>query len=117
MSSIWLEDVIRTEIWACLEENFLHSTEDREVQLTQRMQDLKLSNQSLTEYLKAFKNIFDGLAAIQKSVPDEDKLIYMSRGLGKKYSVLVTSMLAKLPFPSTHNLSQRFRIMNCIFKA
>lgn len=88
------------EIWLCLEENFLHATKERKVQLKQRMQDIKLGNQPLSEYLKAFKNIFDGLASIQKIVPDEDKIIYMSRGLGKKYSVLVTFMLAKPPFPT-----------------
>ena len=87
-------------VWLCLEENFLHATKEREVQLKQRMQDLKLRNRSLSEYLKAVKTIFDGLAAIQKTVADEDKVIYMSRGLGKKYSTLVTSMLAKPPFPT-----------------
>ena len=54
------------EILLCLEENFLHATKKREVQLKQIMQDLKLGNQSLSKYLKAFKTIFDGLTAIQK---------------------------------------------------
>lgn len=64
------------QIWSCLEENFLHATKEWEVQLKQRIQDLKLGNQTLTEYMKSFKNIFDGLAAIQQPVSDENNAIY-----------------------------------------
>lgn len=88
------------EIWSALEENQHQATKDREIQLKQQMQDMKLGSQTLSEYLKSFKRIFDGLATIQKSVADDDKVIYMSRGLGKNFNTLVTSMLAKLPFPS-----------------
>lgn len=80
--------------------NLLQATKDREVQLKQQMQDLKLTAQPLSEYIKNLKKIFDGLAAIQKPVADDDKEIYMSRGLGNNYNIFVTSMLAKPPFPS-----------------
>lgn len=84
---------IAKEILAVLEENLLQATKDCEVQLKQ-----KLGTQPLSDYLKKFKTILDGLAAIQKPVPEDYKVIYMSRGLRKEY--VVTSMLAKPPFPS-----------------
>lgn len=91
---------IANEVWNALEENLLQATRDREIQLKQQMQDFTVGSETIGDYIKAFKCIFDGLAAILKPVFDEDKVIYMSRGLGHKYNVLVTSMLAKPPFPS-----------------
>ena len=44
--------------------------------------------------------ICDSLAAIQKPVPDEDKIVQFSHCLGKKYDVFVTTMLSKPPFPT-----------------
>ena len=41
-----------------------------------------------------------GLRQSKKAVVDEDKVICMSYGLGKKYSTFVTSILAKPPFPT-----------------
>lgn len=40
------------------------------------------------------------LSAIQKTVLDDNEIIYLSRGLGEKYNVLVASLLSKPPFPS-----------------
>ena len=68
------------------------------------MQDLKLGSQTLTEYMKSFKNVFDGLVAIQKPVYEEDKVIYLSKGFGKKYSVLLTSLRTYTQFViAVHN--------------
>lgn len=87
-------------VWDCLEENYLQATKEREVQLRRQMQQTKKGTQSLADYLKTFKAIFDGLAAIQKPVAEDDKVMYMSQGLGSRYEVLVTSMISKPPFPS-----------------
>lgn len=87
------------DVWNTLEENLLQVTEDREVQLKQQLQDMRLGSQSLSEYLKSFKRVLDGLAAIHKPLPNDDKVIYLSRGLGEN-NILVTSMLSKPPFPS-----------------
>lgn len=62
--------------------------------------DMRYGSQFLSEYLKSFKKMVAGLATIQKAILDDDRVIYFSHGLGKKYNVLVTSMLSKPPFPS-----------------
>lgn len=68
--------------------------------MKQQMQDLKLTNESLSNYIKNLKKIFDGLVAIQKPVVDDDKVIDMFIGLESDYNALVISMRAKLPFSS-----------------
>lgn len=88
------------DVWNSFKENLLPVTEDRKGQLEQQMQDMRLGSQSLSEFLKSFKKVFDGLSAIQKPVLDDNEIIYLSRGLGEKYNVLVTSLLSKPPFPS-----------------
>lgn len=74
------------------------------------MQDLKLGTKTLAGYLKAFKAIFDGLAAIQKAISEDNTAIYLLHALGPRYNVLVTTMLAKPPLPYTHNLSQLLKV-------
>lgn len=64
------------------------------------MQHTKKGSQSLVDYLKTFKTIFDGLVAIQKPVDEDDRVVYLSQGLGPKYETLVTSMVSKPPFPT-----------------
>ena len=70
------------DVWSAVEENLLQVTKDREVQLKQQLQDMRLGSQSLSEYIKSFKKVCDGLAAIQKPIADNDKVIYLSCGLG-----------------------------------
>lgn len=62
------------------------------------MQNTRKGNQTLEEYIRVFEKNFDGLAAIQSPVEDDDKVIYLSQGLGTKYDVLATAMLSKPPF-------------------
>lgn len=88
------------DVWECLEENYLQATKERKVQLKRQMQHTKKGDQSLADYFKSFKTIFDGLAAIQKPVAEDDKVVYLSQGLGPKHEILVTSMVSKPPFPT-----------------
>uniref|UniRef100_A0A2N9FA52 Uncharacterized protein n=1 Tax=Fagus sylvatica TaxID=28930 RepID=A0A2N9FA52_FAGSY len=88
------------EVWECLEAKYLQATKERELQLRRQLQMPKKDNVSLDTYLRNFKSICDSLAAIQKSVSDEDKTIQLSHCLGTKYDVFVTTMLSKPPFPT-----------------
>lgn len=47
---------------------------------------------------------FDGLVANQNPIANDDKVIYMSRGMGQTYNVLVASMLEKTLFLNMPNL-------------
>lgn len=55
----------------------------------------KTQQPNINRVYEILKKKFGGLAAIQKPVSDENNVIYLSRGLGKKYSVLVTAVLTK----------------------
>ncbi|XP_049411114.1 uncharacterized protein LOC125874268 [Solanum stenotomum] len=54
------------EMWECFEEAYLQATKDKEFQLKQQLQNIKLGTNKLDEYLKEFNSICDGLAAIHK---------------------------------------------------
>lgn len=56
----------------------------------------KRGTSSITDYLNRFKAIFELLAAIQKSVSDDDKVMYILDGLDM---VFVTSVSMRVPFP------------------
>lgn len=56
----------------------------------------KRGTSSITDYLNHFKAICELLAAIQKSVSDDDKVMYILDGLDM---VFVTSVFMRVPFP------------------
>ena len=56
----------------------------------------KRGTSSITDYLNHFNAICQLLAAIQKSVSDDDKVMYILDGLDM---VFVTSVFMRVPFP------------------
>jgi len=84
------------EMWECLEEAYLQATKDKEFQLKQQLQNIKLGSKKLDEYLKEFKGICDCLAAHKPF----DEEINFARGLGPKYRTFRTVMLGKAPYPT-----------------
>ena len=68
------------EMWECLEEAYLQATKDKEFQLKQQLQSVKLGTRKIDEYIKEFKGICDGLAAIHKPVDEDSKVINFARG-------------------------------------
>ncbi|KAH0764298.1 hypothetical protein KY285_000169 [Solanum tuberosum] len=81
------------EMWECLEEAYLQATKDNEFQLKQQLQSVNLGTKTIDEYIKEFKGICDGLAAIHKPVDEDIKVINFARGLGLKYKTFRTVML------------------------
>lgn len=77
----------------------LQATKDKEFQLKQQLQNIKLGSKKLDEYLKEFKGIFDCLAA-HKPFDEDGKVINFARGLGPKYRTFRTVMLGKAPYPT-----------------
>nr|CAN66838.1 hypothetical protein VITISV_032723 [Vitis vinifera] len=88
------------DVWNSLEEKFLLMTKEKEVQLTNRLRELKKGKRSLDEYLREFKGICDALIAIRKLVSDLDKVFQLAQGLGTKYMDFWVVMLSKPPYPS-----------------
>ena len=63
------------EMWEFLEEAYRKATNDKEFQLKQQLQSVKLGTKTIDEYIKEFKGICDGLAAIHKPVDEDSKVI------------------------------------------
>ena len=61
------------EMRKCLEEEYLQATKDNEFQLKKQLQSVKLETKTIDKYIKEFKDICDGLAAIHKSVGENSK--------------------------------------------
>lgn len=65
-----------------------------------RLQNIKLEGKSIDQYVKEFKEICVGLAAIQKPVDEDTKVITFAKGLGTEYGTFRTVMLGKPPYPT-----------------
>ncbi|KAH0647646.1 hypothetical protein KY290_033637 [Solanum tuberosum] len=76
---------IAKQIWSCLEDTYLQASKDKEFQLKQQLQTVKLGTKSIDEYIKEFKGICDSLVAIHKPMDEDSKVINFARGLGNKY--------------------------------
>lgn len=63
----------------------------------------------LDEYLKEFKGICVGLAAIHKPVDEDSKVINFARGLVLKYRTFRTVMLGKAPYPTLNQFVNALR--------
>lgn len=87
-------------MWQSLEAAFPQDIEDRERTLITRLHYCKENLLSIPEFLKKFKGICDELAAIQKSVSDEDKVSWLATGLGPKHMNFIGPQLSKPPMPT-----------------
>ncbi|GKV19425.1 hypothetical protein SLEP1_g29686 [Rubroshorea leprosula] len=88
------------EIWKCLEEHYLASTKEQELQLKGQLTIKRGSNESLEAFLKKFKNTCDSLAAINKPLDDLDKVFHLSRVVGSRYQPYNLAVLSKAPYPT-----------------
>ncbi|XP_070034394.1 uncharacterized protein [Nicotiana tomentosiformis] len=71
------------KIWQSLEDNYLQASKDKEFQLKQQIQSIKM-----------------GLTAIHKPLEEDSKVINFAKDLGNKYKTLRTIMLGKPPYPT-----------------
>lgn len=87
-------------MWNARKENLLQKYQRQRGTIETTVIGMRLGSQPLSEHLKSFKMMLDGMAAMHKHLLDDNKVIYLSRGLGEKYNILVTSMPSKPHFPS-----------------
>lgn len=80
-----------------IEEFYLQETKDKEFQLKQQLQSIKLGSRTTDEYLKEFKDIYDCLSSIHKHADEDNKIINFTRGLSPKYKTFRIVMLGKAP--------------------
>lgn len=100
---------IAKEMRECLEEAYLQATKDKELQLKQQFQNIKLGSKKLMSIRKCFKGICDGLAAIHKPFDLDSKVINFARGLGPKCRTFRTVMLGKALHPTLNQFANALR--------
>lgn len=62
------------QIWESLDDNYLQATKDKEFQLKQQIQSIKMRLKSVDKYIKEFKGICDSLTAIHKPLDEDTRL-------------------------------------------
>jgi hypothetical protein len=61
---------------------------------------IKKGSQTVGEYAREFKNLYDQLNAMGRPVEDTDKVLWFLRGLGASFSSFSTTMLSQTPIPT-----------------
>ena len=80
-------------VWKKLEDVFYKKTWSNKLRLRKKLYGLKLAeNGDLQEHLKNMVEIFDGLAAVESPIEEEDKVICLLASLPDKYDTLVTTL-------------------------
>ena len=72
------------EMWECLEETYLQATKAKEFQFKHHNQSVMIETKKIDEYMKKFKGICDGYAAIHKPLDKNSKIINFARDLSLK---------------------------------
>lgn len=82
---------------------------DKEFHFKQQLHNIRLGTKKLDEYLKEFKSICDGLAAIHNPIDEDNKIINFARGLGSKNRTFRPVMLGKTLYPTLNQFVNALR--------
>ncbi|KAI9177872.1 hypothetical protein LWI28_020140 [Acer negundo] len=91
------------DVWKALTNAYSQDSQAREFELLLKLQEKKKESTSLVDYIRDFKSTFDQLNAIDKPMPDQNKVFWLLNGLGPRYESFSTAML-KPPVPSYNDL-------------
>ena len=86
------------KVWNALVHAFACVSSDRSLALKQRLTSMNRGTDTLAEYLRRLKAVYEDLAAIGKPIPDRKKSWRLLNGLGKDYEMFTTMML-RPPIP------------------
>ena len=101
-------DTVHT-VWSALKDAYAQDSQERVFTLRQQLTYFrKEESRSITEHLRLFKEICDNLAAIGKTVPDEEKVFCLLTSLGPQYDTFTTTML-KPPRPTYNELVSQLK--------
>lgn len=94
---------------------FASQSKARIMQLRLQLQTTKNGNSSMVEYLQKMKTCADNLAVSAHPITDDDLVLYILRGLGQEYDVvvvLVTNRVELISLVGLHGLllSQEYRL-------
>ncbi|KAF6136971.1 hypothetical protein GIB67_030735 [Kingdonia uniflora] len=106
------------DVWNALANAYSQNLQAREFELLFKLQEKKKDSTPLYVYLTEFKSTCDQLNAIEKPVPDPNKVFWLLNGLRPRYESFSTAML-KPPVPSyvdlipllqSHDLRQKSHV-------
>ncbi|KAG5223904.1 Retrovirus-related polyprotein from transposon [Salix suchowensis] len=99
-------------VWEALKNAYAQNSQEREFTLRQQVTYLrKEENTSITEHIRTFKSICDNLAAIGKTIPNQEKVFCLLTSLGPHYETFTTTML-KPPRPSYTELVSQLQSLD-----
>ncbi|KAF6149562.1 hypothetical protein GIB67_003710 [Kingdonia uniflora] len=81
------------DVWNALANAYSQNSQAREFELLFKLQEKKKDSTPLYVYLTEFKSTCDQLNAIEKPVPDPNKVFWLLSGLGPRYESFSTAML------------------------
>lgn len=101
------------QVWTALQNIYTNRSKARELQLRQELQSCQKGSSSISEFLQRFKEICDALEAINQPVINDDKVMWLLKGLGTDYQMFSTEMLCRPPIPTydevvSHLIGQEF---------
>ncbi|KAB5518981.1 hypothetical protein DKX38_023300 [Salix brachista] len=79
------------EVWDLLSNRFAAQNRSRITHLKRQLQNLQQGNKSCTEYIQSAKGWANQLAAVGKSIDDDDLISYIISGLNTAYTPFITS--------------------------
>ncbi|XP_010264417.1 PREDICTED: uncharacterized protein LOC104602429 [Nelumbo nucifera] len=87
-----------TEVWQALSATYFTNSRSRALHLKQQLQSINKGSESITEYVKKAKVIFDSLAAISEQVGKENLILCILSGLGTEYESIVIMITNRIDF-------------------
>jgi len=69
------------EIWKLLKESFTKSKEQRKIELTKKIENLKFDNKDISIFIANFQNLFNEIAKIDSEISDSSKIGILNRCL------------------------------------
>ncbi|KAJ4967286.1 hypothetical protein NE237_019135 [Protea cynaroides] len=95
--------------WDTLKQHYASTTPAHIMSLKRKISRIKKGNQSMSEYLQQFKNIFDQLAVFGSPISDDDLNIYVLERLPPSYrrfgsSICIRACTTTLSLPELHTL-------------
>jgi len=69
------------EIWKLLKESFTKSKEQRKIELTKKIENLKFDNKDISIFIANLQNLFNEIAKIDSEISDSSKIGILNRCL------------------------------------
>ncbi|XP_010436720.1 PREDICTED: uncharacterized protein LOC104720527 [Camelina sativa] len=88
------------DLWLTIEARFCDNKEGRALQLENELHTITIGDQSVHDYCKKLKTLFDLLANVDSPVTDRGLVLHLLNSLTHKFYSLINVIKHREPFPS-----------------